>query len=93
MATVVEHIGQARPYGDKTNDNLAEYNTNFERRTIVRFEEDVEVGILEEERASAMRLSAGAEKRLSSAEALAISMNDVAFNGYNSGRSKYRMFL
>lgn len=88
VATVVEHIGQARPYGDKTNDNLAEYNTNFERRTIVRFEEDVEVGILEEERASAMRLSAGAEKRLSSAEALAISMNDVAFNGYNSGLTR-----
>ena len=83
VATVVEHIGQARPYGDKTNDNLAEFNTNFERRTIVRFEEDVEVGILEEARASAMRLSAGAEKRLAAAEALAISMNDVAFNGYN----------
>lgn len=88
VATVIEHIGQARPYGDKTNNNVAEFNTNFERRTIVRFEEDVEVGILEEERASAMRLSAGAEKRLASAEALAIAMNDVAFNGYNQGLAR-----
>lgn len=88
VATVVEHIGQARPYGDKTNENTAEFNTNFERRTIVRFEEDVEVGILEEERATAMRLSAGAEKRLASAEALAIAMNDVAFNGYNAGMTR-----
>lgn len=88
VATVIEHIGQARPYGDKTNDNLAEFNTNFERRTIVRFEEDVEVGILEEERASAMRLSAGAEKRIASAESLAIAMNDVAFNGFNQGLAR-----
>lgn len=88
VATVIEHIGQARPYGDKTNDNLAEFNTNFERRTIVRFEEDVEVGTLEEARAAAMRLSAGAEKRIASAEALAIAMNDVAFNGYNQGLAR-----
>ena len=88
VATVIEHIGQARPYGDKTNGNVAEYNVNFERRTIVRFEEDVEVGVLEEARAAAMRLSAGAEKRLASAESLAISMNDIAFNGYNQGLAR-----
>ena len=88
VATVIEHIGQARPYGDKTNNNLAEYNVNFERRTIVRFEEDVEVGVLEEARAASMRLSAGAEKRLASAESLAISMNDIAFNGYNQGQAR-----
>lgn len=85
VATVLEHIGQARPYGDKTNNNLASYNTNFERRSIVRFEEDVEVGILEEERSAMMRVNSAAEKRLASAESLAISMNDVAFNGYNGG--------
>jgi len=88
VATVMEHIGQARPYGDKTNDNLAEWNQNFERRTIVRFEEDVEVGVLEEERAAAMRINSAAEKRIASAEALAIAMNDVAFNGYNNGANR-----
>lgn len=85
VATVLEHIGQARPYGDKTNNNLASYNTNFERRSIVRFEEDVEVGILEEERSAMMRVNSASEKRLASAESLAIAMNDVAFNGYNGG--------
>lgn len=88
VATVMEHIGQARPYGDKTNDNVAEWNQNFERRTIVRFEEDIEVGILEEERAAAMRINSAAEKRIASAEALAIAMNDVAFNGYNNGANR-----
>ena len=88
VATVLEHIGQARPYGDKTNNNLASYNTNFERRSIVRFEEDVEVGILEEERSAMMRVNSAAEKRLASAESLAIAMNDVAFNGYNGGANK-----
>lgn len=88
VATVIEHIGQARPYGDKTNENGAEWNTNFERRTIVRFEQDVEVGILEEERAAAMRINSSAEKRIAAAESLAISMNDIAFNGYNNGDNR-----
>lgn len=88
VAPVLEHIGQARPYGDKTNDNLAEWNTNFERRTIVRFELDMEVGILEEERAAAMRVNSPAEKRVAIAEGLAIGMNDVAFNGYNGGANR-----
>ena len=88
VATVIEHVGQARPYGDKTNLNLAEWNTNFERRTIVRFEEDLEVGALEEQRAARMRINSAAEKRLAAAEALAISMNDVAFNGYSDGLNR-----
>lgn len=88
VATVLEHAGQARPYGDKTNLNLAEWNTNFERRFIVRFEEDIEVGILEEERSSRMHINSGAEKRIAAAEALAISMNDVAFNGYAGGQNR-----
>lgn len=88
VATVIEHIGQARPYGDKTNCNLAEWNNSFERRSIVRFEEDLEVGVLEEERAAAMRINSPAEKRIASAEALAIAANDLAFNGYNSGANR-----
>lgn len=88
VATVIEHIGQARPYGDKTNTNGAEWNQNFERRTIVRFEQDVEVGILEEERAAAMRINSSAEKRIAAAESLAIEQNDIAFNGYNNGANR-----
>ena len=84
VATVKEGVGQARPYGDKTDLTSSDWNLNFERRNIVRFEEDVEVGILEEERASMMRINSADEKRMAAAEALAISMNDVAFNGYNT---------
>lgn len=49
---IVERVGQALPYGDHANPNLASWNVNFEKRTIVRFEESMEVGILEDERAS-----------------------------------------
>lgn len=87
VAPVMEHIGQARPYGDKTNENLAEWNVNFERRTIVRFEEDMEVGLLEAARSSAMRVDSASEKRRACATSLAIAMNEVAFNGYNSGQN------
>lgn len=84
VATVAEGIGQARPYGDKTDLNLATYNVNFERRTIVRFEQDIEVGTLEEARAAKMRINSSDRKRVAAGESLAISMNDVAFRGYNS---------
>lgn len=88
VATVMEHIGQARPYGDKNNENLAEWNTSHEKRTIVICEQDIEVGILEEERSARMRINSAAEKRLAAAESLAISMNDIAFNGYNNGENR-----
>lgn len=85
---VVEHTGQSRPYGDKTNKNLSGYNLNFEERTIVRFEEDVEVGKLEEERAAKVNINAAGELRLAAAESLAINANLVAFFGYNAGVNK-----
>lgn len=88
VATVIEKVGQARPYGDKTDSILADWNPQFERRTIVRFEEGVEVSVLEEERSSAMRINSASEKRLAVGEAFAISLNAVAFNGYNDGANR-----
>lgn len=85
---VAESIGQAVPYGDDTNENLASYNLNYDARTIVRFEQDMTVNKLEEERASAVRLNAVEEKRRACALSLAIVQNDVAFNGYNNGNNK-----
>ena len=41
---VIEYTGLPRVYGDKTTFNLASFNINYETRTIVRFEQDVEVG-------------------------------------------------
>lgn len=85
---VIEYTGQARPYGDKTSLNLADFNINYETRTIVRFEQDVEVGKLEEMRASKQRVDAQGAKRYGASLALAINANDIAFNGYNGGTNK-----
>ena len=85
---VIEYTGKPRVYGDKTTFNLASFNINYETRTIVRFEQDVEVGKLEEARGAKQRVDVSAVKRNAAATALAINANDIAFNGYNSGNNK-----
>ena len=85
---VIEYTGKPRVYGDKTTFNLASFNINYETRTIVRFEQDIEVGKLEEARAAKQRVDAQGTKRDAAAEALAINANDIAFNGYNAGNNK-----
>lgn len=84
----IESMGDAVPYGDLTSVPFSDYNTNFERRTIVRFEKGFAVGRLEEARAGAIRISAQAEKRIGAATALDIQRNLVGFNGYNSGADR-----
>jgi hypothetical protein len=88
VAMVIEQTGQTRPYGDKANPGLVSFNPNFERRTIVRFENAIEVSVLEEERASAMRLNSASEKRIASATSFAITRNIVGFSGYNDGANR-----
>lgn len=88
VQTVIEYTGKPRVYGDKTTFNLASFNINYETRTIVRFEQDIEVGKLEEARASKQRIDAQGTKRDAAATALAINANDIAFNGYNAGNNK-----
>lgn len=85
---VIELIGQPQPYGDTNNVPLASFNTNFEQRKIFRMELGFEANQLEIQRASAMRTDAVSLKREAVAMALAIAMNDVAFNGFNSGTGK-----
>lgn len=85
---VIEYTGQARAYGDKTSLNLADFNVNYESRTIVRMEQDVEVGKLEAARAAKQRIDAQGSKRHSASLSLAISANDIAFYGYNEGTNK-----
>jgi hypothetical protein len=85
---VVERTGNARLYGDTANVPLASFNNNFEKRTIVRNELGLQVLKLEAERAARMRIDSAAIKRSAVAEALAIFMNDVAFNGFNGGDNR-----
>lgn len=90
---VMEPTGRAVPYGDKTNVPLSSYNTNFERRTIVRFEEGMEVGSLEEARAGRMNVNSAAAKREGASLALEIQRNAVGFFGFNGGANRTYGFL
>ena len=90
---ILEPIGNAVPYGDYTNVPLSSYNNNFVRRTVVRFEKGMKVGVLEEARASRIRVSTSAEKRSSAALALEIQRNLIGFNGYNAGNNLTYGFL
>ena len=93
VQTILEKTGQAVPYGDHTDIPLSSWNTNFEVRDIVRFEEGIQVGVLEEARAGAMNISSQSQKRAAAAESLDIERNNIAFFGYNEGSNKTYGFL
>lgn len=93
VQTILERTGQAVPYGDHTDIPLSSWNTNYETRDIVRFEEGIQVGTLEELRAGAMNISSQTEKRAAAAESLDIELNNVGFYGYNEGNNKTYGFL
>lgn len=90
---VLEPTGLAQPYGDYTNVPLASWNLGFERRTIVRFEEGLRVGVLEEARAGKIKVNSAATKRGAAATALDIQRNRVGFYGYNNGANRTYGFL
>jgi hypothetical protein len=90
---IMEPVGNAQPYGDYTNVPLSSYNTNFVRRTVVRNEKGFKVGMLEEARASRIRVSTSAEKRASAALALEVTRNLIGFNGFNNGSNLTYGFL
>lgn len=85
---VVELTGEALPYGDRVNGALADFNVNYEARTIVRQELDLEVGKLEEEQASRSRLNAAQLKREAVRVGLEIERNLIGFYGFNEGLNK-----
>lgn len=93
VTTVVENTGSARPYGDAATTPLSNFNMNFEKRTIVRFEEGMQVTALEEERASKVRISVAKEKREGATRSLAIELNRIGFYGYNDGTNRTYGFL
>jgi hypothetical protein len=90
---IMEPIGNAVPYNDYSNVPLSSWNTNFVKRTVVRFEQGLKIGVLEEARAARIRVSTSAEKRGSAALALEIQRNLVGFNGYNNGDNQTYGFL
>lgn len=88
-----ERTGNALPYQDNTNVPLAGWNTNFERRSIVRFEQGFMVGRLEEARAAAMNYNSAENKRMQSTLSLEVQRNYIGFFGYNSGLGRTYGFL
>lgn len=90
---VLEKTGNASIYGDYTSSPLTSWNVNYERRTIIRFEEAMTVGRLEEARAAAIRTNAPENKRAAAAVSLEIERNRVGFNGFNSGSNRTYGFL
>lgn len=82
---VVELSGDALPYGDRINGALVDFNVNYEGRTIVRHELDLEVGKLEEEQAAKSRLNAAQLKREAVQVGLEVERNLIGFYGLNEG--------
>lgn len=88
-----ERTGNALPYQDNTTVPLTGWNTNFERRSIVRFEQGFMVGRLEEARAAAMNYNSAENKRMQATLSLDVQRNYIGFYGYNSGVGRTYGFL
>ena len=91
--TIMEHSGETQPYSDTTNVQVGDYTVSFDGRTIVRRDNGIQVGILEQERSAKIRISDSAEKRNAAMMALEISRNLIGFNGYNDGAGATYGFL
>lgn len=90
---ILEPSGTAQPYSDYGNVPLSSWNTNYNTRTVVRFEQGMSVGVLEEARSARIRIASAAEKRSGAAIALDIQRNRVGFYGYNDGSGLTYGFL
>jgi hypothetical protein len=90
---ILERTGTSQPYGDYTNVPLSSWNTNFNYRTVVRFEEGMKVGVLESARAARLRVDDSGMKREAAALALEIIRNTVGFTGFNAGDNNTYGFL
>lgn len=88
VQAVVEGARQAQLYRDNRNVPLVGFQATFNSRTIVQGEAGFSIGLLEEARTSAMKISASEVKRGQASTALEQFRNTLAFFGYNSGSNK-----
>lgn len=93
VQAMLEVTGSASPYVGMSTGNYASWNQNFERRTVVRFKNGMQIDTLEEARAGKVRMNAAENKRQGGALALEISRNLVGFYGYNDGDNRTYGFL
>jgi len=90
---VMEGTGYTQIYGDHTNIPLSSFNLTYEERDIVRGEQGMQVGVLEEARAAKAQVNAATEKRAAAAISLEIFRNRVGFYGFNGGSNRTYGFL
>lgn len=93
VQSVLELSGTPAPYNDLNVVPLTSYNQNFVQRSVVRFEQGMYVGRLEEYRASRGNVSASDQKRISAGLQLEIQRNATGFYGYNNGANVTYGFL
>lgn len=85
VQTIEELIGNAVLYSDYANPSNAQYNFNFQTRSILRFQKSVQIGALQEKRAAQMRVNARATATKGAHLALDVMRNQIAFTGYVEG--------
>lgn len=90
---LMELLGSAVSYGDYTNVPFSDWNVNYETRTVVRFEEGMQVGQLEAMQAARARIDSASMKREAAALQLEINRNLVGFYGFNNGANQTYGFL
>lgn len=93
VQALLEQVGTSSPYGDYQNVPLSSWNLNFNFRTIVRFEEGMQIGRLEAARSARVQVDDAAQKRAAAALALELARNSVGFYGYNNGANNTFGFL
>lgn len=80
-----EDIGQPWEYGDTTLTPYADYNLEWVRRGVVRFEMGFECRILEQLRQGRANIDVYSSKRRAAITALDVLLNRISFFGYNNG--------
>lgn len=93
VQATLELTGNPAPYGDYTNVPLASWQLAYEKRSIIRFEEGLQVGKLEEARSAKADVNSAETKRRASSRALNIQRNRIGFSGYNNGVNRTYGFL
>lgn len=87
IAGWLEASGSTHLYTDLGNIPYTSYNDQYTRRTIIRSEEGMRVGKLEELRAAKVKINSGDTKRKAASEALEVFRNSVGFLGFNNGQN------
>lgn len=85
---ILERRGSVGLYGDLTASPLQDFEFAFEKRTVVRFEDGIKIGVLEKDRASRAGLDSTSTKRNTALRNLDIVRNAVGFRGYKDGDAR-----